>query len=66
VPSESGPADRTVFSRIYRLDRRIHSFDLPAILRCPKARCCASAKRMFNELTMSVKCHFEIFADGRV
>jgi glutathione S-transferase len=30
MPSESGPADRTVFSRIYRLDRRIHSFDLPA------------------------------------
>jgi hypothetical protein len=38
MPSESGPADRTVFSRIYRFDRRIHSFDLPAILRCPKSQ----------------------------
>jgi hypothetical protein len=25
----------------------------------------SGAKRTFNELTMSVKCHFELFADGR-
>jgi hypothetical protein len=36
MPSESGPADHTVFSRIYRLDRRIRLFDLPAILALPK------------------------------
>jgi hypothetical protein len=26
----------------------------------------SGAKRTFNELTMSVKCHFDLFADGRV